>query len=302
MPGSTCAPGWAMTAEVGVVGAGTMGAGIAHVFAMAGFPVHLVEPDPARAAAALAEVRATAAQGVARGKLTAGQAEARLGGIAVLPAAGALPEGLALVVETVPERPELKARVLAGIAARNPQVLASNTSSMSIDALARAVPDPSRFLGMHFFNPVAALKLVELIRGAATSDATLERARGFAQAIGKTTVTVRDAPGFATSRLDLVQALEAIRMVEAGVASPGDIDRAVTTAYRHPVGPLRLSDMVGLDVRLDIARQLERSLGPHFAPPKLLERMVAEGRLGRKSGRGFYDWPETAGPSEGQQE
>lgn len=283
-----------MTRDIGVVGAGTMGEGIAYVFAMAGFPVHLVEPDPGRAGMALAAIRASAAQGVARGKLTLDEADRRFAAITVLPAATALPEGLALVVETVPERPDLKARVLAEIATRKPQVLASNTSSMSIDLLARAVPDPGSFLGMHFFNPVAALKLVELIRGAATTEATLGLARDFATAIGKTTVTVQDAPGFATSRLDLVQALEAIRMVEAGVASPEDIDRAVTTAYRHPVGPLRLSDMVGLDVRLDIARQLERSLGPHFAPPPLLERMVAEGRLGRKSGRGFYDWPETA--------
>jgi 3-hydroxybutyryl-CoA dehydrogenase len=275
---------------VAVVGAGTMGQGIAYVFAMAGFPVFVVEPDPARGAAALASIRASAANGVARGKLTAAEAEARLAGLSVLPSADALPRGLALVIETVPERAALKAAVLTAIAARSPAIIASNTSSLSIDALAAHVPDRSRFFGMHFFNPVQSLKLVELIRSADTSDDTLARARGYAQAIGKTTVTVRDAPGFATSRLDLVQALEAIRMVEAGVASPEDIDRAVTTAYRHPVGPLRLSDMVGLDVRLDIARQLETTLGPHFAPPRLLQDMVARGDLGAKSGRGFYEW------------
>lgn len=279
---------------VGVVGAGTMGQGIAYVFAMAGFSVCLVEPDPARADAALAAIRAAAAAGVARGKLTAADAEAGLAGLTVLPSARDLPAGLPLVVETVPERSDLKAAVLAAIGARSPAIVASNTSSMSIDALAAHVPDPTRFLGMHFFNPVQSLKLVELIRGTATAEETLARARGYAAAIGKTTVTVRDAPGFATSRLDLVQALEAIRMVEAGVASPADIDRAVTTAYRHPVGPLRLSDMVGLDVRLDIARQLERTLGPHFAPPRLLQDMVARGDLGAKSGRGFYDWPAAA--------
>lgn len=279
---------------VGVVGAGTMGQGIAYVFAMAGFPVCLVEPDPARADAALAAIRATAAAGVARGKLTAADADAGLAGLTVLASARNLPAGLPLVVETVPERMDLKAAVLAAIGTRSPAIIASNTSSMSIDALAAHVPDPSRFLGMHFFNPVQSLKLLELIRGSATSDDTLARARGYAAAIGKTTVTVRDAPGFATSRLDLVQALEAIRMVEQGVASPEDIDRAVTTAYRHPVGPLRLSDMVGLDVRLDIARQLEATLGPHFAPPRLLQQMVARGDLGAKSGRGFYDWPAPA--------
>lgn len=279
---------------VGVVGAGTMGQGIAYVFAMAGFPVCLVEPDAARADAALAAISATAAAGVARGKLTAANADAGLADLRVLASARDLPTGLPLVVETVPERPDLKAAVLAAIATRSPVSIASNTSSMSIDALAVHVPDPTRFLGMHFFNPVQSLKLVELIRGAATTEDTLARARGYAAAIGKTTVTVRDAPGFATSRLDLVHALEAIRMVEQGVASPSDIDRAVTTAYRHPVGPLRLSDMVGLDVRLDIARQLETMLGPHFAPPRLLQDMVARGDLGAKSGRGFYDWPAPA--------
>jgi 3-hydroxybutyryl-CoA dehydrogenase len=268
MDAEAIAPG---AGGVGVAGAGTMGQGIAYVFAMAGFPVWLVEPDAARAAAARAAIRASAAEGVARGKLTADAADARLAGLTLVSAVADLPAGLPLVVETVPERADLKARVLAA-----------------------HVPDAGRFLGMHFFNPVAALKLVELVRGAATTDATLARARGYAQAIGKTTVTVRDAPGFATSRLDLVQALEAIRMVEAGVASPADIDRAVTTAYRHPVGPLRLSDMVGLDVRLDIARQLETTLGPHFAPPRLLQNMVARGELGAKSGRGFYDWPAPA--------
>lgn len=279
---------------VGVAGAGTMGQGIAYVFAMAGFPVLLVEPDAARAETALAAIRASAADGVARGKLTADQASARLAGLQVLGSVSDLPTGLPLVIETVPERPAIKAQVLAGIAARRPRIIATNTSSLSVNALAADVADPARFLGMHFFNPVPSLKLVELIRGTTTTDDTLARARGYTAAIGKTTVTVRDAPGFATSRLDLVQALEAIRMVEQGVASPEDIDRAVTTAYRHPVGPLRLSDMVGLDVRLDIARQLETTLGPHFAPPRLLQDMVARGDLGAKSGRGFYDWPAPA--------
>lgn len=283
-------------AAVGVVGAGTMGAGIVYVFAMAGFPVVMVEPDAARAAIARAELAATAAQGVARGKITADHAASRLAMVTRVADARDLPMGLALVVETVPERAAVKQAVLGAIAARAPALIASNTSAMSIDALAGHVTDPARFLGMHFFNPVQSLKLVELIRGAATAPDSLARARGFAAAIGKQTVTVRDVPGFATSRLDLVQALEAIRMVEAGVATPEDIDRAVTTAYRHPMGPLRLSDIVGLDVRLDIARQLEAALGPHFAPPRLLQDMVARGDLGRKSGRGFYDWTADAAP------
>ncbi len=275
---------------VGLVGAGTMGVGIAYVFAMAGFELELVEPDPARTEAALATIRETAEGGVARGKLTAEAAEAGLARVSPRSRIADLSPGLALVVESVPERPEIKQQVLAAIDQTAPAMVASNTSSLSIDMLAGSVRDPSRFLGMHFFNPVQSLMLVELVRGKHSADETLARARGFSEAIGKTTVTVADVPGFATSRLDLVQALEAIRMVEAGVASPADIDRAITTAYRHPVGPLRLSDLVGLDVRLDIARQLEAAYGAHFAPPRLLQDMVARGDLGRKSGRGFYDW------------
>jgi 3-hydroxybutyryl-CoA dehydrogenase len=147
---------------------------------------------------------------------------------------------------------------------------------------------------MHFFNPVWSIKLVELVRGQATSEATLERARAFATRIGKESLTVRNVPGFATSRLDLIASLEAMRMLEDGVASAEDIDHALVTAYRHPMGPLRLSDIVGLDVRLDIARHLSQALGPRYAPPRILEEMVAQGHLGQKSGRGFFEWPHKA--------
>lgn len=278
-------------AGVGVVGAGTMGVGIIYVFAMAGFQVEIVEPDSARTQAALLSLRETAQDGIARGKLTPDSAENGLSRIRAFAHISDLSNGLSLVIETVPERPETKSKVLASIDQSSPAIIATNTSSLSVDRLSGAVRDPARFLGMHFFNPVQSLMLVELVRGSLTTPETLARARGFAEAVGKTTVTVADVPGFATSRLDLVQAIEAIRMVEAGVASPEDIDRAITTAYRHPVGPLRLSDLVGLDVRLDIARQLQAVYGSHFAPPQLLQDMVARGDLGRKSGRGFYDWP-----------
>lgn len=281
-------------AGIGVVGGGTMGVGIGYVFAMAGFAVAMVEPDADRGRVALATLRAYADAGIARGKIEPETAAQRLSSIAFLSRAGDLPQGLDLVVETVPERRDVKRAVLAEIDSRTPALIATNTSALSIGDLASAVADPARFLGMHFFNPVPSLMLVELVHARHTSPESLARARGFAAAIGKTTITVRDVPGFATSRLDLVQAMEAIRMVESGVASPHDIDRAATTAYRHPVGPLRLSDMVGLDVRLDIARQLAAALGPHFAPPRLLEEMVARGDLGAKSGRGFYEWPADA--------
>jgi 3-hydroxybutyryl-CoA dehydrogenase len=276
--------------RVGVVGAGTMGVGIVYVFAMAGFGVDLVEPDAAGTKRALSTLREAAANAVVRGKITVEASETALDRVQALRSADDLVTDLDLVIETVPERRELKLQVLSQIDARAPKLIATNTSALSIDDLASAVTDRSRFLGMHFFNPVWSLKLVEIIRGTATSDATIAEAQAFTTAIGKSSAVVSDTPGFATSRLDLVQALEAIRMVEQGVASPEDIDRAITTAYRHPVGPLRLSDMVGLDVRLDIARQLETTLGAHFAPPQLLQDMVARGELGQKSGKGFYDW------------
>jgi 3-hydroxybutyryl-CoA dehydrogenase len=171
-----------------------------------------------------------------------------------------------------------------------PRVIATNTSALSIDELARSVRDPARFLGMHFFNPVWSLPMVELVRGEQTSAETLALARGFAEATGKTTITVRDVPGFATSRLDLIASLEAMRMLQDGVASAEDIDRAMVVAYRHPMGPLRLSDIVGLDVRLDIARHLGQALGERYAPPRILEEKVARGELGQKSGKGFFDW------------
>jgi 3-hydroxybutyryl-CoA dehydrogenase len=168
--------------------------------------------------------------------------------------------------------------------------LASNTSSLSISSLARGVPSPERVVGMHFFNPVHIMALVEVVRGDRTTEPVVEMARGFAEALGKEPIVVNDSPGFASSRLGVAIGLEAIRMLEEGVASARDIDRAMELGYRHPMGPLRLTDLVGLDVRLRIARYLHRELGEHFRPPELLERMVEEGRLGRKSGEGFYTW------------
>ena len=280
--------------RIGVVGGGAMGVGIVYVFAAAGFPVSLVEPDDSRAEAATQILRDAAKAGVKRGKLSEDAAQRALANVRRFGSSLELPERLDLVIETAPERFELKQQVLAEIASRGPVLIATNTSALSIDTLAKSVVDPARFLGMHFFNPVWSLPMVELVRGAATSEATLARAREFAEAIGKTTITVGDSPGFATSRLDLIASMEAIRMLQDGVASAEDIDKAMVIAYRHPIGPLRLSDIVGLDVRLDIARHLSRALGRRYEPPRLLEEMVARGELGRKSGKGFFDWPSAA--------
>ena len=276
--------------SMAVVGGGTMGVGIVYVFADASWNVWVVEPDDTRALTLQKTLEKTAAAGLKRGKLNESNVAHITKGVQRLRSTDELPLGLDLVIETVPERMDIKKIVLGQIDARLPSIIASNTSAMSINELAKFVKDPSCFLGMHFFNPVWSLAMVELIRGDATSTATLNAVQSYSDSIGKTSITVRDVPGFATSRLDLIASLEAMRMLQDGVASAEDIDKAMLIAYRHPMGPLRLSDIVGLDVRLDIARQLSDTLGDRYAPPKILEEMVARGDLGRKSGKGFFDW------------
>lgn len=283
-----------MKQQVAVVGGGTMGTGIAYVTALAGHEVTVVEHDEGKASA-MAHALAAAAEGaVKRGKVAADAARdmlERIRRVRAIAEVGSQPD---LAIETVSERVELKFDVLRQIAALEPRLIGTNTSALSIDRLAGAVTAPERFLGTHFFNPVWSFKLVELVRGAATSPEALAQAQAFVNSIGREYIVVRDVPGFATSRLDFVAALEAIRMLESGVASVEDIDRAMVLAYHHPVGPLRLTDIVGLDVRLDIARVLEQTYGPRFAPPQLLIDKVARGEFGQKSGQGFYHWPEGA--------
>ncbi|WP_343919855.1 3-hydroxyacyl-CoA dehydrogenase family protein [Agrococcus citreus] len=275
--------------RVGVLGGGRMGAGIAHAFVLAGSQVVVVERDHESAEAAEERVRASLEKSVARG--WAEPIDELVGRLRVATDVAAFADA-DLVIEAVPEVPGLKADALARVEAvlTDRAALASNTSSISIDALAANLARPARFLGLHFFNPVPASALVEIVLGDATDPALANSARAWVEAIGKAPVTVHDAPGFASSRLGVAIGLEAIRMVEEGVASPGDIDLAMELGYKHPTGPLRTTDIVGLDVRLGIAEQLHRELGERFRPPELLRQMVVEGRLGKKSGRGFYDW------------
>lgn len=279
-----------LPAIAGVLGGGRMGAGIAHALLLAGCTVHVAESDETAAEAARTRVLDAVASSVQRGTTTA-TAEALAARLRV----GVGPRSLAdcaLVIEAVPEDAALKARMLGGVDAvlAPDAIIASNTSSMSIDELAAVTSRPDRFLGLHFFNPVPASALVEVVVGAATDPALVEAARGWVAQLGKTAVVVHDSPGFASSRLGIALGLEAVRMVEEGVAAPADIDAAMTLGYKHPVGPLRLTDIVGLDVRLDIADYLTERLGPRFTPPQLLRDKVAAGELGRKTGRGFYDW------------
>ena len=277
-----------------VVGGGTMGTGIASVLARAGIGVELVEVDEPLAAAALVQARGAIDDGVARGRVEAGAGERAKALIEPVVGLGGCHPEPRLAIEAVPERIELKLRVLAEVEGLRPRLLATNTSGISIDELAAGLAEPARFLGLHFFNPVPAMALVEVVIGAATDEGSRAAAVALVAEIGKEAVVVRDAPGFASTRLGIALGLEAIRMVEDAVASVADIDRAMALGYRHPVGPLRLTDIVGLDVRLDIARNLRQAYGERFAPPPLLERMVGEGKLGRKSGEGFYRWAEEA--------
>ena len=279
---------------VAVIGAGTMGHGIAQVCAMAGCETRLTDVGQAQVDAGLARIAANLDKGIKRGKVsedTKATTLGRLSGTSVLEDAV---RGADLVVEAAPEKLALKRDIFARVTkvVGEDTILGTNTSSLSITDIAAQVPAPSRVIGLHFFNPVHIMKLLEIVVGAKTDDAVSARMRSFAEHIGKQPIVVKDAPGFATSRLGLVIGLEAIRMVEQGVASPEDIDKAMTLGYGFPMGPLKLTDLVGLDVRLSIAEYLAEHLeqGDHFKPPQLLRDMVAEGKLGKKSGRGFYEY------------
>lgn len=272
-----------------VIGGGTMGAGIAHVLLAAGTRVTVAENGAARVAAAQDAVAASLRKASERGKLTTGVDEL-LARLSVVDGIASLPPAAELVVEAVPEDVALKRQVLGDAAVTCPDaVLASNTSSLSIGGLAAGLPG-ERVIGMHFFNPVPVQVLVELVVHDGLAEGTAETVRGYAEALGKTVIEVRDSPGFATSRLGVAVGLEAIRMLAEGVATAEDIDTGMRLGYGWPMGPLRLTDLVGLDVRLSIAEHLERELGPRFTPPDLLRNMVARGDLGRKTGRGFFDW------------
>ena len=279
--------------SIAVIGAGTMGRGIAQTAVAAGYRVVLVDADADALDRGIASIGDGLAKLVAKGRLETSQRDEAL---ARLTTVGTLAMGVKnadCVIEAVPELLELKARIFRDLDRNAPAhaILATNTSSLPVGQLAAATGRPELVVGMHFFNPVPVMPLLEIVRAEKTSDATIAAAVGVASRLGKDPIVVRDTPGFATSRLGVLLGLEAIRMLEAGVASADDIDKAMTLGYRHPMGPLRLTDLVGLDVRLAIAEHLHRELSSEaFRPPELMRRMVAEGNLGKKSGRGFYRW------------
>lgn len=284
-----------MIERVGVVGAGTMGHGIAQVCAMAGVKVSLWDEADGGIENGRAAIRSNLEKGISRGKVTV---EERDGALSRIRGASSLEDAAAdagLVIEAIPEQMELKRRLFAdlGQITADGCILATNTSSLSVTRIAEASLRPDEVVGLHFFNPVHLMRLLEIVRGRFTSDSTIERSLAFARMIGKEPIVVTDTPGFASSRLGVALGLEAMRMVEQGVAKPEDIDMAMVLGYNHPIGPLRLTDLVGLDVRLEIARYLHTTLGgEQYAPPEILQRMVAEGKLGKKSRKGFYEWGE----------
>ena len=276
----------AVPEKVGVLGGGRMGAGIAHAFLAAGANVKVVDINEDAVAAAKGRVEKAIQGSIDRG--AEGTFESWANRLTLSTDVSEF-AGFDLVVEAVPESMDLKTTAFSNIAQAAPEtVIATNTSSLSVSELADTVAND--VIGLHFFNPVPASKLVEVVVAKSTPDALVETAKGWVEDLGKTAVVVNDAPGFASSRLGVAIALEAIRMVEDGVASARDIDNAMVLGYKFPIGPLELTDIVGLDVRLGIAEYLESTLGERFAPPQLMRDMVSRGELGRKSGKGFYDY------------
>jgi len=279
--------------RVAVIGAGTMGHGIAYVAAVAGCEVRITDARRAALPQALDKIEALILSGVKRGKLAADEHAAVRKRISAEPQLREAVADVEIVVEAIVEDLALKQRLFAEVerAAPGGALLASNTSSLSIGEIAATMTQPARLIGMHFFNPVHVMKLVEIVTHGRESMPAAERAVAFARQLGKEPIVVRDSPGFASSRLGVVLGLEAMRMLEQDVASAEDIDKAMELGYNHPMGPLKLTDLVGLDVRLAIAEYLHATLGkPQYEPPKILREKVKKGELGKKSGKGFYTW------------
>ena len=280
--------------RIAVVGAGTMGHGIAQVAAVAGYQTRLTDANLSAKDAALARVRENLDGAVKRSKLSREDADAALHRLAWLDDLGTAVEGADLVIEAIVEQLDAKQHLFRRLDGLLPPgtVLATNTSSLSVSRIAEATGRAERVVGMHFFNPVHIMKLVEIVTHERAAQETVGLVSEVARRMGKDPIVVRDAPGFASSRLGVVLGLEAMRMVEQRVASPEDIDKAMELGYGHPMGPLRVSDLVGLDVRLAIAEYLFRELRqPHYEPPAILRDKVRAGELGKKTGKGFYQWP-----------
>lgn len=280
-----------------VLGTGTMGQGIAQICALAGYVTHLYDVDAARITKAVESVKHLTDRLVQKGKMLNEARSEMIGLLVATPELARAAEGVDLVIEAVPEVMSLKVEILSQVKLSAPPhaIFASNTSSLSITEIGQRLGAGARTIGLHFFNPPPVMELLEIVRSLETDEATLATCLGVAKRLGKTPIVVKDMPGFATSRLGVAIGAEAMRMLETGVASIIDIDRAMELGYRHPMGPLKLTDLVGLDVRLSILEHLHKEIGEQFRPPVILRQMVRAGRLGKKTGEGFYRWTE-AGP------
>jgi len=283
--------------RVAVLGTGTMGQGIAQVTAQAGYVTHLFDVDAARIDRAIDSIKQVTDRLVQKGKMLNEARSEIIGALVPTPDLARAAKDVDLVIESAPEQMDLKVGLLREVKSLAPEsaILGTNTSSLSVTEIGNRIGAANRTIGLHFFNPPPVMELLELVRGLATDDATVDTCLAVAKRLGKTPIVVNDAPGFATSRLGVVIGAEAMRMLESGVASVEDIDRAMELGYRHPMGPLKLTDLVGLDVRLAILEHLHKEIGEQFRPPAILRQMVRAGRLGKKTGEGFYRWTE-AGP------
>jgi 3-hydroxybutyryl-CoA dehydrogenase len=277
---------------VAILGSGTMGQGIAQVTASHGQLTYLYDSVPGKAQAAIAATAAQLEKLVAKGRISSDSCARALSSMRATEQLREACSLASVIVEAVPEDMSLKVDLFQKAVSHAPMhtLLASNTSSLSITELGARVGAPERLLGLHFFNPPPVMELVEVVKGMRTAQSVVDRAIQFAHDIEKTAIVVRDTPGFASSRLGVILGAEAIRMLESGVASAHDIDRAMELGYRHPMGPLKLTDLVGLDVRLSILEYLHKEVGEQFRPPQLLRAMVRAGKLGKKTGEGFYVW------------
>jgi len=278
--------------KLAVLGTGTMGQGIAQLAATQGFDTRVYDVASQRAKHATDAIAAQLDKLVSKGKLDAAAQKSALAKLSTASDVKTACEGVDVVIEAVPEDMGLKVALFREVIPASPEsaLLGSNTSSLSITELGAKIGAPDRTVGLHFFNPPPVMELLEVVRGLATSEETVQRALALAKSLKKTPIVVSDTPGFASSRLGVILGAEAIRMLESGVASAEDIDRAMELGYRHPMGPLKLTDLVGLDVRLAILEHLHREVGEQFRPPALLRKMVRAGKLGKKVGEGFYQW------------
>ena len=278
--------------KLAVLGTGTMGQGIAQLAATCGFETRVYDVSSQRTKHALDAIAAQLDKLVVKGKLDAAAQKSALERLSMATDVATACANVDVVVEAVPEDMGLKVALFREVIPASPEgaLLGSNTSSLSITELGAKIGAPERTIGLHFFNPPPVMELLEVVRGLATSDATVERALAFAKSLKKTPIVVNDAPGFASSRLGVILGAEAMRMLEMGVASAEDIDRGMELGYRHPMGPLKLTDLVGLDVRLAILDHLTKEIGDQFRPPPILRAMVRAGKLGKKTGEGFYKW------------